>query len=115
MTEETPRGGRRVSWPEPMTRNEADALGEPFPVAATSEAWDDRPVLRTIVEGEPGIFPDPVARIMRGIGGLFRRKPSADDPTPEPTPDASADPSPEPPAAGDPGEGDRPDQSGAAR
>ena len=24
-----------------------------------------------VVEGEPGIFPEPIARIMRGIGGLF--------------------------------------------
>ena len=24
-----------------------------------------------VVEGEPGIFPEPVARIMRSIGGLF--------------------------------------------
>jgi hypothetical protein len=32
-----------------------------------------------VVEGEPGIFPAPVARIMRSIGGLFgggrRRRP----------------------------------------
>lgn len=32
-----------------------------------------------VVEGEPGIFPEPVARIMRSIGGLFgggrRRRP----------------------------------------
>jgi len=35
-------------------------------------------VLRTIVEGEPGAFPEPVARLMRGIGGLFRRKPAGD-------------------------------------
>jgi len=26
-----------------------------------------------IVEGEPGIFPDPVARVLRAIGGIFRR------------------------------------------
>jgi len=40
-------------------------------------------VLRTIVEGEPGIFPDPVARVMRTIGGRFDRRkaggPAADD------------------------------------
>jgi hypothetical protein len=37
-------------------------------------------VLRTIVEGEPGIFPDPVARAMRKIGGLFdRKRPAATD------------------------------------
>lgn len=43
-------------------------------------ACDDHTVLRTIVEGEPGIFPDPVARIMRGIGGIFRRRGPADEP-----------------------------------
>lgn len=31
-------------------------------------------MLRTIVEGEPGIFPNPVAHAMRKIGGLFDRK-----------------------------------------
>lgn len=36
-------------------------------------------MLRTIVEGEPGIFPDPVARLMRGIGGIFRRRGPADE------------------------------------
>jgi hypothetical protein len=40
-------------------------------------------VLHTIVEGEPGIFPEPVARIMRTIGGWFGRKePTAEPPTP---------------------------------
>jgi hypothetical protein len=35
-----------------------------------------------VVEGEPGIFPEPVARVMRSIGGLFggsRRRRSDDD------------------------------------
>jgi hypothetical protein len=42
-------------------------------------------VLRTIVEGEPGIFPDPVARVMRTIGGWFdRRRSGDDDPRPGP-------------------------------
>ena len=51
-------------------------------------------MLRTIVEGEPGIFPDPVARIMRGIGGLFRRRPERD---PDPTAaEADDDTRPEP-------------------
>jgi hypothetical protein len=54
-------------------------------------------VLRTIVEGEPGVFPEPVARLMRGIGGLFRRRPADDrraDPPPGPAPDPSGfDPS----------------------
>ena len=40
-------------------------------------------MIRTIVEGEPGIFPDPVARIMRSIGGLFGRKASSDAAAPE--------------------------------
>lgn len=35
-------------------------------------------MLRTIVEGEPGIFPDPVARLMRTIGGWFDRRKPAD-------------------------------------
>jgi hypothetical protein len=35
-----------------------------------------------VVEGEPGIFPEPITRFMRSIGGLFgggRRKRSDDD------------------------------------
>jgi hypothetical protein len=35
-----------------------------------------------VVEGEPGIFPEPVARVVRSIGGLFggsRRRRSGDD------------------------------------
>ena len=31
-----------------------------------------------IVEGEPGIFPDPIARIFRAISRLFRRRPRDD-------------------------------------
>jgi hypothetical protein len=50
---------------------------------AGGPTWEDRAVLRTIVEGEPGIFPEPVARLMRGIGGLFRRKPTGERPRPE--------------------------------
>jgi hypothetical protein len=31
-----------------------------------------------VVEGEPGVFPAPVAKVMRAIGGFFgRRKPDA--------------------------------------
>ena len=30
-------------------------------------------MLHAVVEGEPGMFPDPVARLLRGIGGLFRK------------------------------------------
>jgi hypothetical protein len=34
-----------------------------------------------VVEGEPGIFPEPITRFMRTIGGLFggRRQRSEDD------------------------------------
>lgn len=35
-----------------------------------------------VVEGEPGVFPAPVAKIMRTIGGIFSRK--------KPTPDATS-------------------------
>jgi hypothetical protein len=42
-------------------------------------------VLRTIIEGEPGIFPDPVARVMRTIGGWFGHRSPA-EPTAEPQP-----------------------------
>jgi hypothetical protein len=37
-----------------------------------------------VVEGEPGIFPEPITRFMRTIGGLFggsRRRRSDDDRT----------------------------------
>ena len=42
-----------------------------------------------IVEGEPGIFPDPIARLMRGIGRIFdrgRRDDKGPDPAPPPAP-----------------------------
>ncbi len=66
-------------------------------------------MLHTIVEGEPGIFPDPVARVMRKIGGWFdRRKPTdpANDPGNEPATDTTpaADTAPrdaDPPPGGD--------------
>jgi hypothetical protein len=50
-------------------------------------------VRRYIVEGEPGIFPAPVARVLQAIGDLFRGR-SGRDP----------DRGPDPPA----GEGDAP-------
>lgn len=40
-----------------------------------------------IVEGEPGIFPEPVARLMRGIGRIFSR----DKKPAEPPPSSSSD------------------------
>jgi hypothetical protein len=62
--------------------------------------WDARRVIRTIVEGEPGVFPDPVARIMRGIGGLFRRKPQPADAAPTEPPPSDAAPT-DPPSSDD--------------
>lgn len=60
-------------------------------------------MLRTIVEGEPGIFPEPVARVMRTIGGWFDRRKPAEEPPADGdghadavAPDAAA-----PPASGD--------------
>jgi hypothetical protein len=71
-------------------------------------------VLRTIVEGEPGIFPEPVARVMRTIGGWFdRRKPAEEPPAADGdgqadavapdavAPDAVAPDAAAPPASGD--------------
>ena len=55
-----------------------------------------------VVEGEPGIFPEPVARVMRSIGGLFggsRRRRSDDD---RASTAEAADP-------GEPGDADSPD------
>jgi hypothetical protein len=63
-------------------------------------------VLRTIVEGEPGVFPEPVARLMRGIGGIFRRKPKDTGPMTE---DAAPPASPVPPDAPREGRGGGPD------
>ena len=70
-------------------------------------------MIRTIVEGEPGIFPDPVARIMRSIGGLFGRKATSDAAAPEA-------PAPPDDGAGETdgdtdGDEDRPDHSGEQR
>jgi hypothetical protein len=48
-----------------------------------------------VVEGEPGIFPEPVARVMRSIGGLFgasRRRRSDDDRASTPEADGSGEP-----------------------
>jgi hypothetical protein len=63
-------------------------------------------VLRTIVEGEPGIFPDPVARVMRTIGGWFGRRRPAEPAADTPPSAGDGDPRPggDPPSAGD---GDR--------
>lgn len=36
-----------------------------------------------VVEGEPGMFPDPIARFMRKVGQLFDRKRKDNDPDAE--------------------------------
>jgi hypothetical protein len=47
----------------------------------------------SVVEGEPGIFPDPVARVLRGLGRLFSRhdRSEAADETEPPKGSASDD------------------------
>jgi hypothetical protein len=53
-----------------------------------------------VVEGEPGVFPAPIAKVMRSIGGLFGRKKhdtAAPPPPPGDTPSWSdLDPKPLP-------------------
>jgi hypothetical protein len=82
-------------------------------------------VLHTIVEGEPGIFPEPVARVMRAIGGLFgHRRPaepaSGSGATPAgdaatPGSDAGSVASPESASGADSGDRDTPtDEPGQA-
>ncbi len=67
-------------------------------------------VRHNIVEGEPGIFPDPVARILRIPSRWFARRRSRERPDQpaEAAPDAPAAPespeSPEAPETGDTGD-----------
>jgi hypothetical protein len=69
-------------------------------------------VLHTIVEGEPGIFPEPVARVMRAIGGLFGHRKAEPAPPAEPAP--GGEPEPED-TTDEPREPDEPGQAGPAR
>ncbi|HEY6416138.1 MAG TPA: hypothetical protein VIX41_07875 [Acidimicrobiales bacterium] len=72
-------------------------------------------MLHTIVEGEPGIFPAPVARVMRKIGGWFDRRKPAEPADTTPTP-PTADDSPTAPSADDRGRPpDAGDHSGESR
>jgi hypothetical protein len=48
-------------------------------------------VRHNVVEGEPGMFPDPIARFMRKVGQLFDRKRKDDDSGPD-TDDSPARP-----------------------
>jgi hypothetical protein len=60
----------------------------------------DRTMRHGIVEGEPGIFPDPISRFMRKIGGFFdRRHRDQDEPEPS-SDDASSSGDDEPPPTG---------------
>lgn len=60
------------SWHEdPRRRHRPPVTGPPIRGTIVG-------VLHTIVEGEPGIFPDPVARVMRRIGGWFDRRRTAE-------------------------------------
>ncbi len=59
-----------------------------------------------VVEGEPGIFPEPITRFMRMIGGLFgsgRPRPTAEDQpsTSEPVTGSEPGPADEPGAKDD--------------
>jgi hypothetical protein len=54
-----------------------------------------------IVEGEPGIFPDPISRIMRKIGGFFDRRKDDPEPTSDETADTPSTPPDEPAQAAD--------------
>jgi hypothetical protein len=47
--------------------------------------WNHRAMRYGIVEGEPGIFPEPIARLFRAIGRLFGRG-HRSDPAPGPGP-----------------------------
>ena len=38
---------------------------------SSASPWHHGGVRCDVVEGEPGIFPEPVARVLRKIGGLF--------------------------------------------
>jgi hypothetical protein len=48
-----------------------------------------------VVEGEPGIFPDPVARLMRGLGRIFDRRRRHDDDRDRPPAPPTAETGPE--------------------
>lgn len=41
-----------------------------------------------IVEGEPGIFPDPIARLFVAIGRFLRRRGGGEGPEKQPPPEA---------------------------
>ncbi|HET6835446.1 MAG TPA: hypothetical protein VFH30_16390 [Acidimicrobiales bacterium] len=48
-----------------------------------------------VVEGEPGIFPEPITRFMRTIGGLFgggKPRQAAEDQSPTSDPPAATEP-----------------------
>jgi hypothetical protein len=50
---------------------------------------------RNIVEGEPGIFPQPIADALRWLAGPFRRRADRREAEQQAPPDEPAPPSPE--------------------
>ena len=51
------------------------------------------PTHHAIVEGEPGIFPAPVAQVLRALGRLVtRRRRESEAPAPPPAPPPPEDP-----------------------
>jgi hypothetical protein len=74
-------------WPGiPVPAHNDDAPdGVSLHGVVTPDVWKDRIVRHNVVEGEPGMFPDPIARFMRKVGQLFDRKRKDD------APDAEAD------------------------
>jgi hypothetical protein len=65
-------------------------------------------VRNNIVEGEPGIFPDPISRLLVRLGRLGRRKRA--DPGPPPPPEQPAVGADEQPGTTEPGAPDRPQE-----
>jgi hypothetical protein len=59
---------------------------------------------RNIVEGEPGIFPDPIARFMRNVGRWVRRRTGRDNDGPDEQagPGTGGPPDADPPSAAPP-------------
>ena len=61
--------------------------------AAGRRSWHDGAMRYGVVEGEPGIFPDPIARCLRAFGRLMRGSDDREQPSgttndqPPPPPD----------------------------
>lgn len=51
------------------------------PATGSPVGWHDRNVRFGIVEGEPGIFPEPIARLLRRLARPFRTRAAKDEET----------------------------------